>query len=221
MKQRICILMVVGLFFGVQGMAQRDSLAYRLTPFVKGGLSIGFFDNSISQESSVGHTGFHIDIGLQIPFQRGDQYGCCLVPSLRFITKGETWDNGENGRASVSMQYIEMPIDFAFRAVMKKSSLLAGGGFYLAYGIGGRMTGSDGLYIFRGYRLKDRLKAFGSELGFMHWDAGINLMTEYQIRHLCLSADIDIGLVRVPPTRFNGDNKSSNVAVSLGIGYLF
>ena len=83
------------------------------------------------------------------------------------------------------------------------------------------MTGSDGLYIFRGYRLKDRLKAFGSELGFIRWDAGINLMTEYQIRHLCLSADIDIGLVSVPPARFNGNNKSSNVAFSLGIGYLF
>lgn len=221
MRQRISILMVVCLFLGVKGMAQRDSLAYRLTPFVKGGLSIGFFDNSISNESSVGHTGFHFDVGLQIPFLRGGQYGCCLVSSLRFITKGETWDNGENGRASVNMQYIEMPIDFAFRAVMKKSSLLAGGGFYLAYGIGGRMTGSDGLYIYRGYRLKDKLAVFGSQLGFLCWDAGVNLMTEYQIRHLCLSADIDIGLTRIPPVRFDGHNKSSNVAISLGIGYLF
>ena len=83
MRQRISILMVVGLFFGVQGMAQRDSLAYRLTPFVKGGLSIGFFDNSISQESSVGHTGFHIDIGL------------VRVPPTRF--------NGDNKSSNVAV----------------------------------------------------------------------------------------------------------------------
>lgn len=221
MKQRISILMVVCLFLGVKGMAQHDSLEYRLTPFVKGGLSIGFFDNSISNESSVGHAGFHIDVGLQIPLQRDDQYRYCLMSSLRFITKGETWDNGENGRASVNMQYIEMPVDFAFRAVMTKGSLLAGGGFYLAYGIGGRLTGSDGLYIFRGYRLKDKPGVFGSELGFRRLDAGINLMTEYQTRHLCLSADIDIGLIRIPPARFDGHNKLSNVAISLGIGYLF
>ena len=221
MRQRISILMLVCLFFLAKGMAQHDSQAYHLTPFVKGGITCGLFEGKVSNDNSVGHTGYHIDIGLQVPFQRGSQYQCCLIPSLRFITKGDTWDMGESGRASINMQYVEMPVDLAFRAVMKKSCLLVGGGVYLAYGIGGRMTGSDGLYIYHGYRLKSKPATFGSEIGVPRWDWGLNLMTDYQIRHFCLSADIDIGLVTVAPGRLDGNNQSSNVAISLGIGYIF
>lgn len=220
MRQRISLLIVVFLFFFAKGMAQCDSLAYRLTPFVKGGLSVGFFSGYAST-NSVGHTGYHIDVGLQIPFQRGSQYRYCLIPSLRFITKGDTWEIEENGRATVNMHYIEMPIDFAFRVLINKNSLLIGGGFYLAYGIGGRMTGSDGLYIYNGYRLKDQPETFGSEVGVSRWDSGINLLADYQIRHFCLSADIDIGLVTIASGRLDGNNNSSNVAISLGIGYVF
>lgn len=221
MRQRISILMVVCLFFLAKGMAQRDSLAYHLTPFVKGGITAGLFEGEVGNDNSVGRTGFHIDIGLQVPFQRGSQYQCCLIPSLRFITKGDTWDMWESGRASLNMQYIEMPVDFAYRAVMKKSCLLVGVGVYLAYGIGGRMTGSDGLYIYHGYRLKNQPAAFGSEIGIPRWDWGFNWMTDYQIRHFSLSADIDFGLVRVAPGRLDGNNQSKTVAISLGIGYIF
>ena len=221
MRQRICFLIVVCLFCLARGMAQRDSLAFRLAPFVRGGITGAFFEGEGSDGNSVGHTGFHIDIGLQIPFLREKQYGCCLIPSLRFITKGDTWDLGESGRVSVNMQYIEMPVDVVFCALMKKSSLSVGGGVYFAYGIGGRMTGNDGLYIYHGYRLKNQPATFGAELGVPRWDWGINLMTEYQIRHLCLSGDIDIGLVRVVPSRLDGNNYPSNWAISLGIGYMF
>ena len=220
MRQRICFLIVVSLFFLAKGMAQCDSLAYRLTPFVKGGLSVGFFSGYAST-NSVGHTGYHIDVGLQIPFQRGSQYRYCLIPSLRFITKGETWDMEENGRATVNMNYIEMPIDFAFNVLRDEQCLLIGGGFYLAYGIGGRITGSDGLYIYNGYRLKDHPETFGSEVGVSRWDSGINLLADYQFRHFYFSADLDIGLVTVAPGRLDGNNNSSNVAVSFGIGYAF
>lgn len=220
MKRRFGILTVVCLFFLAKGMAQNDSLAYRLTPFVSGGLSIGFFNGKAST-NSVGHTGCHIGIGLQIPFQRGSQNGCCLIPSLRFITKGDTWEMAENGRVTVNMQYIEMPVDLAFRAAMKKSYLLIGGGFYLAYGIGGRMTGSDGLYIYHGYRLKEKPATFSSEVGATRWDSGISLMANYQFRHICFAADMNIGLVSTIPGRLDSNNNSKNLAISLGIGYVF
>jgi hypothetical protein len=221
MIQRISILMVVCLFCLAKGMAQCDSLVYHLIPFVKGGITGGLFEGEGNNDNSVGHTGYHIDIGLQVPFQRGSQYQCCLIPSLRFITKGDTWDMGESGRASINMQYIEMPVDFAYRVVIKKSCLLVGVGVYLAYGIGGKMTGSEGLYIYHGYRLKNQPAAFGSEIGIPRWDWGFNWMTEYQMRHFCLSADIDFGLVPVAPGKLVGNNQSKTMAISLGIGYMF
>ena len=209
------------LMFCCHSRAQNDSLSYRLTPFVKGGLTIGFFEGKASNSSSVGHTGFHLEAGIQVPIRRGRFFNWCLIPSLRFITKGDTWELDDGERAFANMQYIEVPIDYAAQISTRKCKIWFGAGLYMGYGIGGRLYGSDNLYIYHGYRLKEEPAIFGSEVRANRWDSGLNLMGAVQLRHLYLSFDLDIGLTKVASGRLDGNNDSSDVAISMSIGYTF
>lgn len=219
MRRNLLILAYV--LFCSHSWAQDDSLSYRLTPFVKGGLTIGFFEGKTSHNSSVGHTGFHLETGVWFPFYRGKRDTWCLVPSLRFITKGDVWEVFDGERVFANMQYIEMPIDVAICFSSKKCHGLIGGGLYVGYGLGGRLSGSDHLYIYRGYRLKGKPDIFGSEIGANRWDSGLNLMGAVQLWHLYLSVDLDIGLTKLAINRLDGNDKSSNAAISMSVGYAF
>ena len=53
MRRNLLILAYV--LFCSHSWAQDDSLSYRLTPYVKGGLTIGFFEGKTSHNSSVVH----------------------------------------------------------------------------------------------------------------------------------------------------------------------
>ena len=114
------------------------------------------------------------------------------------------------------MQYIEVPIDYAAQISTRKCKIWFGAGLYMGYGIGGRLYGSDNLYIYHGYRLKEEPAIFGSEVRANRWDSGLNLMGAVQLRHLYLSFDLDIGLTKVASGRLDGNNDSS-----MSIGYTF
>ena len=212
--RRICLSLLAALCW-LTAAAQRDSLAYRLTPFVKGGLTVGLLDDMGMGE---GHTGFHLNAGVRIPFQRGDHYEACLVPSLKYITKGEVWDHYYE-RLFLNMNFVELPIDVAYHYRQKNWQMLIGGGGFVGYGVGGRLTGSDHLYNFHGYRLKDRPRTFGPEVGARRWDYGLRLLYEFQYKHFIFSADIEKGFPVLVPKRFFSDRKLTTVAISLGIGY--
>lgn len=215
--RRICLSLLAALCW-LTAAAQRDSLAYRLTPFVKGGLTVGFFSYEQSNEASVGHTGFHVGVGVRIPFQRGDHYEVCLVPSLKYITKGEGWEY-YYGRMFLNMNFVELPIDVAYHYRQKDWQMVIGGGGFVGYGVGGRLTGSDHLYNYHGYRLKDRPRTFGPEIGARRWDYGLRVLYEFQYKHFIFSADIEKGLPLLVPKKLCGDAKPTTVAISLGIGY--
>ena len=215
------LLILAYVLFCCHSQAQNDSLLYRLTPFVKGGLTIGFFEGKTSSDSSVGHTGFHLETGVWFPIHRGKRDTWCLIPSLRFITKGDTWELSDDERVFANMQYIEMPVDVAICFSSKKCHGLIGGGLYIGYGIGGRLSGSDNLYVYHGYRLKEKPAVFGSEVRVNRWDYGFNLMGAVQLWHLYLSVDFDLGLAKLAPSRLDGNDNSSNVAISLSVGYAF
>ena len=214
---RICSLLLAG-FCSLTAAAQHDSLFYRLTPFVKGGLTVGFLDAETSNEASVGHAGFNLNAGVRIPLQRGDHYTLCLVPSLKFITKGEGLEY-DAGRLFLNMNFVELPIDFAYHFKSGKVQFLAGGGGFVGYGVGGRLTGSDHFYNFHDYHLQDEPSVFGPEVGVRRWDAGIRLLYEFQYKHFVFSGEVEKGLRILVPNTFNGDNKSTTVAISLSIGY--
>lgn len=219
MRGLLFLLLIVSTVFPGRVMAQDDSLSCRLTPFVKGGLSIGFLEGNASSMTSVGHTGFHIAAGIFIPFTSNPR-GFCLIPSLEFITKGDTWDLGERGRATLDMEYIELPIDLAYYLSFRNWRLVFGAGGYVSYGVGGRLTGSDGLYIYHGYRLADKPDTFGPIIHADRWDGGLHLLGAAQWKHLFLTAEIDKGLFRLVPGRLDRGN-SSLTAISLSLGWAF
>lgn len=222
--KRHLFLLIACLLSCLQVMAQSDSLSNRLIPFVKGGLTVGLFSEDSYGSNSIGHTGYHIEAGVQIPFLSGSHGGWAflIVPSAKYITKGDVLELLNEEKATVDIQYIEIPVDFAARFRAKKLTFLIGTGPYVSYGIKGRLTGSDRLYIFHGYRLKDEeLDFFGPVVNASRWDAGINITGNVQLRHLFFSFDFDLGIVHVVPSRITRCDNSSIQAFSLGIGYAF
>ena len=213
---RICLSLLAMLCW-LTAAAQRDSLAYRLTPFVKGGLTVGFLDDGTGA-TEVGHTGFHLNAGVRIPFQRGDSNAPCLVPSLRFIVKGETLERVA-GRVFLNMQFVELPIVMAYHIRNNKWQCVLGAGGFVGYGVGGRLTGSDRFYNYHGYRLADEPSTFGPEVGVRRWDYGLTLMYDFQYKNFIFSFDIEKGLHVLVPSTFNRGNENTTVAISLGIGY--
>lgn len=213
--RRICLSLLAALCW-LTAAAQRDSLAYRLTPFVKGGLTVGFLDGMDQTEG--GHTGFHLNAGVRIPFRRGDSNAPCLVPSLRFIVKGETLERVE-GSVFLNMQFVELPIVMAYHIRNKKWQCVLGAGVFVGYGVGGRLTGSDRFYNYHGYRLADKPAAFGPEVGVRRWDYGLSFMYDFQYKNFIFSFDVEKGLHVLVPSKFNYSNENTTVAISLGIGY--
>lgn len=129
--------------------------------------------------------------------------GMAFRTALAFAQKGSQLQG-----TKVTLDYLELTEDLYFEHKFSDNGALFGGiGPYIAYGIGGKVSGG-------GFSEN----SFGGD-GYKHFDAGLNLMAGYRLSSgLFFHAGYDFGLVNKSPAP---DFTSRNRSFMLGVGYSF
>lgn len=192
--------------------------------------------------------GFHLGLTADVPFS--DNFS--FQPGLLFTTKGCNYDIDDTyedetprgvaelvtieGDASTALNYIEIPLHFAYKA--NDFQIFAGP--YLAMGIGGKYKYDYTMSsIFGSMDFKDEMKlkpAFGEvkedDLGededaFTALDYGLNFGVGYMVGPVLVQAGYSLGLGNINP-KYEGwsdadrsDYKDSNRVISLSVSYFF
>ncbi|NSL89561.1 porin family protein [Chitinophaga solisilvae] len=187
-------------------------------------------------------TGFHIggiaDISLAENFS--------LQPGLIYSQKGFKFEEPFDGPGSQTvtmtskMSYIEVPVNFLYRANLGSGKIFGGVGPYFAYGIGGKvkfaglgpigdLPGMDDYFSnrkikFDGKKLSETATAEEEKEYFKNdhykgFDAGANVMIGYELKFgLFFTANYSLGLT-------NGavEDKASykNKSFGISVGYMF
>src|SRR3569833_2075269 len=121
-------------------VASMATFAQTTTFGVKAGLNsskltVSATGGSISTESLVGfHGGGVVDIGFET---------FSIQPGLLFSTKGGK-STSEEGTDKVTLNYLEVPVNFLYKVPAGDGKVFFGAGPYLGYGLSGKSKSSDG-----------------------------------------------------------------------------
>ncbi len=190
--------------------------------------------NKMSTDMMAGlKVGAVLDIGVTPSFS--------IQPGLFYSMKGFQNDYtqsvtiaGVRYNESVDMRmrvnYLEVPINFLYKAHWTNGTVFLGGGPYVAAAIGGEVevervrtfaNGNDGRTITETWT--DDLEV-GTDAPRDHitpMDAGLNFTGGYEFNNgLYLRANIGLGLANVMPDG-NDDNYMRNYGVGFSVGYMF
>jgi hypothetical protein len=152
--------------------------------------------------------GFHAGVNLQLPVAPEFYF----QPGLLFSTKG-----AKISTTSYKLSYIELPLNFVYKALVGNGYFMLGFGPYVAYGIGGTDI-----------EFKKTVEAGDSDAikYFKPFDAGANLFFGYELpAGLFLQLNTQLGLLDINPedNRIAGDNESTlkNTGYGISLGYRF
>ncbi len=152
--------------------------------------------------------GFHAGVNVQIPV--APQF--YFQPGLLFSTKG-----AKISSTSYKLSYVELPLNFVYKALLGNGYFMLGFGPYLAYGIGGTNIEFKKVVESGDSNAIKYIKPF---------DAGANLFFGYELpAGIFLQLNTQLGLIDINPkdNRVSGDNKSTlkNTGYGLSLGYRF
>lgn len=149
--------------------------------------------------------GYHFGVNVQLPVASEFYF----QPGLLYSTKGA---KSSSGSETYKLSYIELPLDFVYKAVLGNGYFMLGFGPYLAYGIGGKDV------------------EFQKELGtndplrtFKPFDAGGNLFFGYELAGgLFIQMNTQLGLLNISPDDSSNSEKTiKNTGYGLSLGYRF
>ena len=131
---------------------------------------------------------FHVGVNAEIPVAP-EFY---VQPGILFTTKGTKY-NGAFGDPTLSLSYIEIPVNLLYKPVVGNGKLLLGFGPYIAYGIGGKYKtdGDEGKVKFKGNVKSDDFDP--NAIYFKPFDAGANFLFGYEFTNR-LSAQLNAQL---------------------------
>ncbi len=168
--------------------------------------------------------GYHAGVNLQLPVAPEFYF----QPGLMFNTKG-----AKNTEASITgtykLSYIELPLNFVYKAKLVNGYFMLGFGPYVAYGIGGKAIYEGGGATLETDIEFKKVVESGDPLTTVYikpFDAGANLFFGYELpAGLFLQLNTQLGLLDINPedNRITGDNKSilKNTGYGLSLGYRF
>ncbi len=168
--------------------------------------------------------GFHAGVNVQLPV--APQF--YFQPGLLFSTKG-----AKNTESSITgtykLSYIEMPLNFVYKAPVGNGYFMLGFGPYVAYGIGGKaIYEGEAVSLETDIEFKKVVES-GDPLTTVYikpFDAGANLFFGYELAGgLFIQMNTQLGLIDINPkdNRISGDDKSTlkNTGYGLSLGYRF
>lgn len=167
--------------------------------------------------------GYNVGINVQLPIVPQFYF----QPGLMFSTKGAK--NTETLITSTyKLSYIELPLNFVYKAQLGSGYIMLGFGPYLAYGIGGNATHVGGIINIDSkieFQNEVDLAELLSATYFRPFDAGGNILFGYELSNgLFIQLNAQLGMLNLKP-KVNGlsDDKATikNTGFGLSLGYRF
>jgi hypothetical protein len=163
-------------------------------------------------------TGFSGGINAEIPLGAG----AYIQPGVDFTRKG-----AENGNYKITLNYIDIPVNFIYKPILGTGNLVLGAGPYLGIGVGGKSKLSAS-----GSTAIEQDVVFNNEYNsstplvpqFSKLDAGANFLAGYEFANkVSLNLKAQLGLKNISPDTNNGDDESSlkNTGFGFSVGYRF
>lgn len=169
-------------------------------------------------------TGFHVGVNAEIPIAT-EFY---LQPGVLFTTKGAK--DKDDDDIKVNLSYIEVPINFLYKPELGMGKLLLGIGPYIAFGIGGKVSNSEGKEIDVEFNKEVSATDYAAFPGYpppfyKRFDAGGNLLVGYEFsNNFSVQLNAQLGMLNI-----NSDikdlssdkTKFKNTGFGLSVGYRF
>jgi hypothetical protein len=210
MKTKLFSLILIFILSGSMAIAQ-GTVGSKTSFAVLGGVNLQNLNGKDESGNKLENDmliGFHAGVNLQLPVAPEFYF----QPGLLFSTKG-----AKISTTSYKLSYIELPLNFVYKALVGNGYFMLGFGPYVAYGIGGTDI-----------EFKKTVEAGDSDAikYFKPFDAGANLFFGYELpAGLFLQLNTQLGLLDINPedNRIAGDNESTlkNTGYGISLGYRF
>jgi hypothetical protein len=164
-------------------------------------------DNQTS--SSKSRIGFNV--GVLVDVKMGNDFS--FQPGLNFVQKGGKDDEGSTS-ADISLNFLELPLDFIYHAKGKTGSFFIGAGPSLSYGLSGKAKVTSG-----GVTITESLHLGSSENDDLkRLEFGGNVLTGYEWKSgVFISFNYNAGFSNMSPQT---GTKWKNNYVGLHIGFV-
>jgi hypothetical protein len=167
--------------------------------------------------------GYHAGVNLQLPV--APQF--YFQPGLMFSTKGA--ENIGVLNSTYKLSYVELPLNFVYKALVGNGYFMLGFGPYVAYGVGGKAIHEGGAVSVETDIEFKKVVDSGDPLTTVYlkpFDAGGNLFFGYELpAGLFLQLNTQLGLLDIRPedNRITGNNTSTlkNTGYGLSLGFRF
>ncbi len=167
--------------------------------------------------------GYHAGINILIPV--APQF--YFQPGLLFSTKGAKNSYGSL-TGTFKLSYVELPLNFVYRATVGNGKIMIGFGPYIGYAIGGKAELVVGdLSVEEDIVFQNTIEAGDPVLVayFKPLDVGGNIYVAYELAGgLFLQLNTQFGMVKINPldNRISNDNSSiKNTGFGVSLGYRF
>jgi hypothetical protein len=193
---------------------------------VLGGVNLQNFNGKQSDDSKLENSlviGYHAGINVQLPI--ASQF--YFQPGLMFSTKGAKNTTGEL-TTTYNLYYLELPLNFVYKAPLGSGYFLLGFGPYVGYGIGGKATTEGGALTLKTDVEYQNVVEITDPLlvsYFKPLDAGGNIFFGYETAMgVFLQVNAQLGMININPEdkRIVSDKSAvKNTGFGLSAGYRF
>lgn len=226
MKTKQFSLILIFTLIGSMAFAQGPSDS-RTSFAVLGGVNFQNWNGTDASDNKLENDmiiGYHAGVNLQLPV--APQF--YFQPGLLYTIKGAKNTEGVLTR-TYNLSYVELPLNFVYKAPVGSGYFMLGFGPYVAYGIGGKATYEGGdASVENDIEFKKEVDSTDplTTVYVKPFDAGANLFFGYELpAGLFLQLNTQLGLLDINPTdnRIIGDNKSllKNTGYGLSLGFRF
>jgi hypothetical protein len=125
-----------------------------------------------------------------------------LKYGLEFIQKGSKYDDGRGDKETITLGYLEIPVDLLYQYKLQNCSSIFGGvGAYVAYGLGGKDK-----YTYSGQTISSNSFSASSAKRF---DAGLRISAGYKMScNWSVSIVYDFGILNIGQSSSRGSDYS-------------
>jgi len=164
--------------------------------------------------------GYHAGVNIQIPVVPEFFF----QPGLLYSLKGSKITEGSD-TYKVKISYLELPLNFVYKAMLGKGYFFLGFGPYIAYAIGGKIMPESGSATDIEFTKTVETGDPESVKYYKAFDAGGNIFAGYELAiGIFLQLNTQLGMLKInPEDKRISDDKSSvkNTGFGLSIGYRF
>ncbi len=213
MKIKLFSTLFILLFSASFAMAQTADRT-KISFAVIGGLNFQNLNGKTADGSKLENDmllGYHAGVNVQIPIAPEFYFQPGLLYSVKGAKNTYTF-LGTDYVSTTKINYIEMPLNLVYKALLGKGFIMLGFGPYVGYVIGGKSTLEGGSVTIE------------EDLIYKDFDAGANLFAGYEMANgLFLQLDTQFGMLNINPENTDQNNEATtkNTGFGLSLGYRF